>query len=98
MNENDLIIQRLNDLSSRAYERGYSTYSEFLNINEISLLKAKVYTTDYKLFGGYENAERCVVCFNPTENPSFPIICLRISPLQQRFSDALNHRVFSVRL
>lgn len=94
MNENDLIIQRLNDLCSRAYERGYSTYSCFLNINEISLLKEQRYPTDYKLFGGYDDAERCIVCFNPQENSSFPIVCLRISPLQQRFSDALNHRDF----
>lgn len=29
----------MNELSLRAYEKGYNTYSDFLNLNEISELK-----------------------------------------------------------
>ncbi len=94
MNEQEFIKQKFNDLSRRAYERGYATFSGFLNPDEISLLKSQNYCCSYALFGGYENAERCIVCFSEYNPNVFPICCIKIEPLQQKFSDKLSHRDF----
>lgn len=93
MNNEDLLKKRFNELSNRAYQKGICTYTNFLNMNEISILKTSYYDTEYKLFGGYENAERCVCCFGDN-NVNFPITCIEIKPLQQKFADKLSHRDF----
>lgn len=96
MNDNELVIKRFCELSTRAYERGYTTYTNFLNADEIGILyssKAKL-KTNYVLNGGYSNAERCVACFCDEGNDFPPIICIKIEPLQQKFADRLSHRDF----
>lgn len=93
MNENELIKARLTELAQRAYDRGYTTFSDFLNINEISLLKACRFPVPYTLYGGYDGAERCVAAFGETDDTAeLPIVCLTVKPLQQKFADELTHR------
>lgn len=94
MNENELIKQRFIDLSNRAFDKGYQTYTGFLNLDEISKLKEQKYKTPFFLFGGFANAERCVACFSEYDNVAFPIVCIKVEPLQQKFADKLNHRDF----
>jgi RNA-binding protein YlmH len=95
MNEDELLKKRLNELSHRAFERGYNTFSEFLNLNEISILKSSKQISNYILYGGYSNAERCVVGFGDNiEDWEFPIECVKIEPSIQKFADKLNHRDF----
>lgn len=94
MENETLLKKRLAELSHRAFERGYTTYSTFLNLQEISILKSLKVDSKYSLFGGYENADRCVAAFSNDEIYSYPIVCIKIKPLQQRFSDKLTHRDF----
>lgn len=94
MENEALLKKRLTELSHRAFERGYTTYSTFLNLQEISILKALKLDGKYNLFGGYENADRCVASFSNDEIYSYPIVCIKIEPLQQKFSDKLTHRDF----
>ncbi|WP_455493091.1 YlmH/Sll1252 family protein [Eubacterium sp.] len=94
MENETLLKKRLAELSHRAFERGYTTYSTFLNLQEISILKALKLDSKYSLFGGYENADRCVAAFSNDEVYSYPIVCIKIEPLQQKFSDKLTHRDF----
>lgn len=94
MENETLLKKRLAELSHRAFERGYTTYSTFLNLQEISILKALKLNSKYSLFGGYENADRCVAAFSNDEVYSYPIVCIKIEPLQQKFSDKLTHRDF----
>jgi len=95
MNDNELLKKRLSELSQRAYERGFNTYSEFLNMDEISTALGLDYPCAYLLFGGYEGAERRVIGFGEElENSAFPICCIKIEPLQQKFADTLSHRDF----
>ena len=96
MNENELKIKRYCELSTRAFERGYTTYTNFLNADETALLFAskEKLKTDFVLNGGYENAERCVACFCEKDEDFPPIICIKIEPVQQKFADALSHRDF----
>lgn len=95
MNENDLFIKRMYELAERAYFKGYNTYSDFLNIDEISTLKSIKPKSNYMLYGGYELADRCIACFGDNfELDDFPIICIAITPVQQKFADKLSHRDF----
>lgn len=94
MENEALLKKRLAELSHRAYERGYTTYSNFLNMQEISVLNSLKCDIEYELFGGYENADRCVAAFSDDEIYTYPIVCIKIEPLQQKFSDKLTHRDF----
>ena len=85
--------KRFNELYNRAYEKSYVTFSEFLNLQEQSVL-ANTYLPCVK-FGGYENAERVVAGFGENVTVGdFPIALLEISPVMQKFADRLSHRDF----
>ena len=91
----NLFEKRIAELSDRAFQRGYNVFSEFLNLDEISTVKGLRLPASPLLYGGYENAERCVAGFgNDIKSGDFPIICIKISPLSQKFSDNINHRDF----
>ena len=95
MNDNELLKKRLGELSHRAFERGFCTYSEFLNMDEISTALGIKYPCPSLLFGGYDGAERCVIGFGESiKSSDFPICCIKIEPLQQKFADSLSHRDF----
>lgn len=94
MNDDELLRRKLADLSHRAYERGYETFSDFLNQDEISQLLSLKLDINPILNGGYENSERCIAGFSNDKIWQFPIVCIKISPLQQKFADKLNHRDF----
>ncbi len=93
MNDKELLEKRLSELYRRAYERGFNTFSDFLNMDEQST--AAKLALPCLSFGGYENAERIVIGFGDSiENSDFPICCIKIEPLQQKFADKLTHRDF----
>ena len=105
--EEQLLEKRLLELSRLAYHRDIITYSDFLNPNELHILhslpKDSLYS-QYRVFGGYELAERQMAAFLPDalsydygENEElflsmYPIRCIRISPCSGKFSEALTHR------
>ena len=90
--------KRLMDLAQMAYKRGIVTYSDFLNLNELNIfqgIRPKLSFLTTESFGGYEFAERQMAAFLPDTLvfcPEYPIACLKISPLQKKFSEKLTHR------
>lgn len=85
--------KRFIELYNRAYAKSYKVFSEFLNLEEQSIL-ANAYLP-YCSYGGYDMAERIVAGFGEAiENTDFPIRCLVISPVMQKFADKLTHRDF----
>lgn len=95
MNEDELLKKRFAELDMRAYMKGFCTFSEFLNLDEISTLKSTKLSGAPMLFGGHRGADRCVAGFGENVQESdFPIKCIEIAPLQQKFADSLNHRDF----
>ncbi|MCC8072707.1 MAG: YlmH/Sll1252 family protein [Clostridiales bacterium] len=85
--------KRFNELYNRAYSREYTVFSDFLDMNEQSILE-KMHLP-HKSFGGYDMAERAVAGFGEeTDDSDFPITCLCIEPVRQKFADALTHRDF----
>ena len=95
--EEALLIKRFKELENRSYNRGVYEYSDFLNMYEQDLLFKNI-NTSFSLFGGYENAERQIAVFGNEEefgySPSYPIVCILVSPLMQKFADDLTHRDF----
>ena len=90
--------KRFEELAQRSDERGYAVYTDFLGLSEISELCAMRFSVPVNLWGGYENAERCVACFGDREyfpdNTDYPIKCILIKPVNQKFADTLTHRDF----
>lgn len=97
----ELITQnRMIDLSRQSYEKGIYTFSDFLTLSEQSdLIEAnnsgKLYSK-YSLYGGCENAERVMACFGDEQEMGYdrtwPIICIVIEPLNEKFAEDLSHR------
>lgn len=99
--EEELFQRRLIDLANTAWNRNIITYTDFLNLNEQNIFHSTLHQLSFvesRLFGGYEHAERQMVAFIPDAllnsdvYPPHPITCLKISPLNARFSDDLSHR------
>ena len=96
--EQELLCKRLAELSGNAFYRGFCTYSDFLNLDELNLFfynQKEIVRSKYMLWGGYEDAERRVICFyedDSSTNMYWPVTCLKIMPLNAKFSDKLSHR------
>jgi RNA-binding protein YlmH len=98
--EEQILRKRFMDLARAAENKGICTYTDFLNLNETSIffrMKKEILNVNYDLFGGYTDAERKVLCFYGDESVkafSDYITCVRILPLNKKFSDDLSHRDF----
>lgn len=85
-------------MARTAYQRGIAVFSDFLNLNELNIfqsLRGEFSYLETETFGGYELAERQIAVFRP-EAPVFyadyPVKCLKITPLNAKFAEDLNHR------
>lgn len=73
--------------------RSYTTYSDFLNMDEQSTLAST--GLPCLKYGGYPGAERTVAAFGDNAREGeFPIAILKISPVAEKFADSLTHRDF----
>lgn len=98
--EEHFLKNRFLELANTAYDRNIYTYTDFLNINEISILKSfikELPPVNITLSGGNPYAERQVAIFTPTdiyyeENP--PITTIEIAPINSKYADNLSHRDF----
>ena len=98
--EEIFLKNRLLELSDKAAMRNVATHSVFLNLYEqtvLGLIQNSFSNVNMKIFGGYEDAERRLVCFVPRNETDFDfsfISYLRVEPIQPKFSDKLSHRDF----
>jgi RNA-binding protein YlmH len=102
MNRDEKSLQkRIAELADRSYSQGRYIYTDFLNASELSQfyeMEGQLTYVPHKVFGGMEESERCVVRFGDAEmcgyEEAFPIACIRMEPLMQKFADSLSHRDF----
>ena len=93
-----LFRKRIQELSRLCYERDIPVHTDFLNLNEQTIffsLQSLLAPVKYQLAGGYEMAERKVVCFLPSyegELAELPFVCLSARPVNPRFAENLSHR------
>lgn len=82
------LIARLDDLkaSSEKYYKSYAT--NFLTEEETEIARRYLgKQSNYKIYGGYEDARRCkVVFFNNEEDDFFDIVCL-VAKLNNKFNN-----------
>lgn len=97
--EQQMLVRRFVDLSRTAWQRNIVTFTDFLNLNELSLLQEHVreLSGSFKLYGGMDTAERMMAAFLPEypdeEEPVFPISCIRVNLPGSKFaSSKLTHR------
>lgn len=105
--EEQITSRHLRDLAMLASKRGIPVFSGFMGLNDINILYRVLKSMDIPenltdryiiTFGGYNGAERLMACFLPDtlytapEYKEFPIECIKISPVNRKFCDALSHR------
>lgn len=99
--EEQILQRRFSDLAYKAESRYIELYTDFLNLHEQDLLlrmKNELPRIKYFSSGGFDSAERKILCFcgnqmiNDESDLEFPISCLHIRPVNQKFSDQLSHR------
>ena len=91
--------KRFIELSRMSYEKGVYMFTPFLSLADLSDFHDSIkelYPSGYKIFGGYDGAERCMIAFGSQEalgyEQEFPIACVRIAPLNAKFAQKLTHR------
>ena len=94
--ELERICRRMEDLARRADARGCWVYSDFLSLGEQQALHRLRLAAPWQLYGGYEGAERGIVCFG-SEDMCYdvfqpPVVCLAVEPANERFAEPLGHR------
>lgn len=79
MDEKEILVARFRELSHRAYERGFSTHTEFLSLSEqnvfldllrkenIPLAKRSYNGAYFTFLGGHEESDRKILLFSPEE-------------------------------
>lgn len=98
--DDELFIKRAKELAYQADNKGYTTLTDFLNLNEINLFLNNLKDlphVHHKLWGGYEEAERKRLAFTVADDialDEFNICVIQISPLNAKFADSLTHRDF----
>lgn len=99
--ELELLKKRFLELYEKADRGCYFTFTDFLGLSEQSAfaeIRSKMRKSSVKLFGGADGAERIIVRFGDEEeigyDQPFPILCVKVEPLSQKFADKLTHRDF----
>lgn len=99
MNREEALFQkRLQDLAMTAYQKDRIVFTDFLSMNELSILNSMTnifFGVRCETFGGYELAERQMAKFVPDAlfyHCDYPISILKITPVHKKFSDMLSHR------
>lgn len=98
MEKEELFEKRMIELGKKSYYGGILTFSDFLDLNQQNILHSLSFSDTgikLKMFGGYESAERQMAAFVPdalSYEQDYPISCIKIEPLNRKFSDDLTHR------
>ena len=104
--EDELFRKRLLDLAMQADRRNRIIFSDFMDLNELNMFHSSTKELSFvrrQLFGGYEFAERQIAAFIPDAlsyiyesedslQGEFPITCIRIAPIHEKYAEPLNHR------
>lgn len=80
--EERMLMRHAEDLAVSAQRKGIARYSSFLSDREQALCRAAMNRAGcacYTFDGGYENAERRVLCIEPEDSwGERPVVCVRI--------------------
>ncbi len=97
--EGVLFQKRVRELAQKAYHNGQYLFSNFLSVAELAMyyqMEKELFYVPITAFGGTADCERMMLRFGDEalcgyEAP-FPIACIEIAPLMEKFGEALGHR------
>ena len=100
MEKEDLLLQkRFAELARRAFAQNMFTFTEFLSLPELDLFyqnEPQLRYAGVTVFGGTEGTDRKVIRFGDPEElgyeEAFPIVCIAIEPILEKFGENLSHR------
>lgn len=93
--DDSVLIKRFSQLHTRAFSQNTYIYTDFLTASEQDILLSSV-SHGVSLYGGFCNSERNIAVFGSEDEFGYkaepPVVCIKASPLNKRFSDELSHR------
>lgn len=100
MNTDEVFFKkRLAELADRAYSDSRYLFTDFLSAAELDIyyrMKHEISYVPVTLSGGTADCERVMLRFGSRElcgyEESFPIKCIEIAPLTEKFGEELGHR------
>ena len=98
--ENMILKKRIAELADATWQRDVPSCTDFLGLEEQTVFHSVLRDLPpvrYLLDGGYEDAERRVVCFLPSYSSEsgrehLPVVRLAVTPRDLRFAEKLTHR------
>lgn len=101
MESEELLKKRFAELAQKCYQNNQYIFTDFLGLAELSEfyeMERELSYVPHTVWGGNEICERVMIRFGNEETlgyeEKFPIVCIEIKPLAQKFADALSHRDF----
>lgn len=100
MDKEDLHLQkRIQELAERSYSQSIYTFTDFLTLPQIDLclsMEKQLRYAGMSFFGGTADCDRKVLRFGSPEQlgyeEKFPVACLGIEPLAEKYALELTHR------
>lgn len=99
--EDELFKKRLTELADKAYNNSQYVFTGFLSMAEADIyykMERELAYAQATLFGGTSDCERVMIRFGSEEMcgyiEEFPIECIEIEPLIEKFAQNLTHRDF----
>lgn len=100
MNSEEILFQkRLTELADKAYNNSQYLFTSFLSLSEQDIyykMEREISHVPITMFGGTNDCERVMIRFGNEElcgyNEEFPIVCIQISPIIEKFGEVLSHR------
>lgn len=93
--------KRIAELARKSYEHNIYTYTGFLSMAEQDVfyhMLPDIKGTAYELYGGRQDCERQMLRFGSEETlgygEEFPVSCLSVKPVAEKFADDMTHRDF----
>lgn len=101
METEELLKKRFRELGQKCYQNNQYTFTGFLSPADLSCfyeIEKEVSYVPYTIWGGSELCERVILRFGSEEElgyvEEFPISCIQVRPLMDKFADELTHRDF----
>lgn len=97
--EETLFMKRLTELANKAYSNSQYLFTSFLSMSELDLyyqIEREISYVPVTMFGGTKDCERVMLRFGSEElcgyEEPFPITCIEIAPMIEKFGEVLSHR------
>lgn len=97
--EDELLRKRLSELANKSYNNNQYLFTGFLSMFELDVfyrMERELSFVTVTAFGGTNDCERVMLRFGDEELcgyvEPFPIVCIEIIPLVEKFAQELSHR------